>query len=678
MDPKRFWSFQPPKDSPGSIDDRIRAKLREKGLDLNPPADRRTLLRRVTYDLIGLPPAAKEVEAFESDPSPDAFARVVDRLLASPRYGERWGRYWLDVARYADTSGDVSDTGEQRLPFSYVYRDWVIRAFNEDLPYDQFILQQLAADRLNLEDKRALAAMGFVTLGRRFFGNIHDVIDDRIDVVTRGFLGLSVACARCHDHKYDPIPTQDYYSLYGVFASSEIPKELPLLGRPEDTYRYDEFLAAVRMREEKFDKFCRDRFDAISKSLRTPEVMAQYLAAAQESKDVPEEKLLLLARDRKLSDFVLKRWVDYIKKNPKPDVQALASDPSSPAAVTFQDLDKILPLEDTIKKRQMQRDNDQVKATHPGAPPRAPCMHDLATPVEPVVFKRGNAGNPGEKVPRRFLAVLSGPERKPFTDGSGRLELARAIASKDNPLTARVMVNRIWAHHFGAGLVRTPSDFGVRGEPPTHPELLDYLACRFVEDGWSMKKMHRRILLSAVYQQSSADQPRARRLDPENTLLRRMNRRRLDAEALRDSLLAVSGTLELDMGGPPVDLSRRNCRRRTVYGLVERARLASYLRTFDFPDPNAHASNRFMTILPQQALFFMNSPFVISRVREIVDEMDSFTDPADRVRALYRTLYARAPTSKELDLALRFIQSGSSWLSLVQVLVEANEFSFVD
>ncbi|HKI38669.1 MAG TPA: DUF1549 domain-containing protein, partial [Gemmataceae bacterium] len=433
----KHWAFQPiRKPLPPSVRRRdwaktpldlfVLAKLEEQGLEPAPPADRRTLIRRAALDLTGLPPAPDEVEAFVNDPAPDAWEKVIDRLLSSPPYGERWARHWLDVARYADTKGYVFQE-ERRYPFAYTYRDYVIRAFNDDLPYDQFVVQQIAADKLPGDDKRPLAALGFLTLGRRFLNSTPDIIDDRLDVVMRGLQGMTVGCARCHDHKFDPIPMRDYYSLYGVFASSVEPKELPVLATPDPT--------------------------------------PAYLAYEKERK----------ALEQAVKDFEEKNKEELQKKNRK----------------FFEE------------RRELQNKVDKLRATHPGAPPQAMVLIDAVQPVEPVVFLRGNPNNHGPAVPRQFLEVLSPNARKPFTDGSGRLELARAIASKDNPLTARVMVNRVWLHHFGRGLVRTPGDFGLRGEPPTHPELLDYLARSFMEEGWSIKKLHKTILLSTTYQQSS-------------------------------------------------------------------------------------------------------------------------------------------------------------------------------
>jgi mono/diheme cytochrome c family protein len=616
---KSHWSFQPvkkhevPKVKNAAwvqtpVDAFILAKLEAKGMTPAKPADRRTLLRRITFDMIGLPPTPEEVAAFEADISPDAFAKVVDRLLASPQYGERWGRHWLDVARYADTKGYVFEE-ERRYPFAYTYRDYVIRAFNEDLPYDQFILQQLAADRLPLgEGKRPLSAMGYLTLGRRFLNNTADIIDDRIDVVTRGLLGLTVTCARCHDHKFDPIPTKDYYSLYGVFSNSEEPKELPEVGTPERTPAFEAY----------------------------------------------EKELKKLEKD--LAEYQEKHKEELKAKNQK------------------------------IKREQVALRNkiDHLKATNPAAPPRAMALQDLPKVHEPQVFLRGNPNNRGEQVPRQFLLVLAGDQRQPFHEGSGRLELARAIATKDNPLTARVLVNRVWLHHFGAGLVRTPSDFGLRGEQPTHPELLDYLAARFMEEGWSIKKLHRLIVLSNAYQQSSDATSELREIDPENRLLSHMNRQRLDFEEMRDALLFVAGKLDLKVGGPAMDItSRPFARRRTVYGFIDRQNLPGMFRTFDFASPDTSNPQRFTTTVPQQALFLMNSPFVEEQAKNLVsrNDVNSLGETASKIKRLYQLAYSRWPDADELALGQKFIEANpgeKSWEEFAQVLLLANEFAFVD
>jgi mono/diheme cytochrome c family protein len=780
---KKHWAFQPVKlptvpEMPGlppdasPVDAFLEAKLRTKGLSLSPPADPRTLIRRVSFDLIGLPPTAEEVEAFvaEYTAKPQAaFAKVVDRLLASPHYGERWGRHWLDVARYADTKGYVFEE-ERRYAYSYTYRDYVIRAFNEDKAYDRFLLEQLAADRLGGEP-RTLAAMGFLTLGRRFLNNPHDVIDDRIDVVTRGLLGLTVQCARCHDHKYDPIPQKDYYSLYGVFASSVEPKELPLLGAPERTPAYVAFEKELQARERKYAAAALEQWRAALARFRAR--AADYLLAAHEGKDVrprppqgPAELAplmvkrwqMFLAETRKGHNPVLAPWHAFAALRPQEftvKAPALAArfaandDPQRPISrpvarlfagappaslrevaarygALFAEIDKrwqkaqpaakfadehdeavrqvlyvpggpvhvpqeeIFRYLDRAARNQLtalKRQIDQFRANSPAAPPRAMVLQDLPSPMTPRVLLRGNPNNPGPAVPRQFLAVLSGEKRRPFTDGSGRLELARAIASKDNPLTARVLVNRVWQHHFGQGLVRTPSDFGLRSEPPTHPELLDYLAWRFMEDGWSIKKLHRRILLSRAYQQSSADRAEGERLDPDNRLLWRMNRRRLDFEAMRDALLVASGALDRTAGGPAVDITKAPFTgRRTVYGFIDRQNLPGMFRTFDFASPDTSTAQRHATTVPQQALFLLNSPFVLEQARALVRQPDiaGAAEGESRVQKLYRRVYGREADREEMALGMRYMEAARGeaglgpWERYAQVLLLANEFMFVD
>jgi hypothetical protein len=786
---KKHWAFRPVKKPavpqvPGlpadasPVDAFLASALRAKGLSLSPPADRHTLLRRVTFDLIGLPPTAEEVEAFEKDASPDAFAKVVDRLLASPHYGERWGRHWLDVARYADTKGYVFQE-ERRYAYSYTYRDYVIKAFNEDRPYDRFVLEQLAADRLG-GDPQALAAMGFLTLGRRFLNNPHDIIDDRIDTVTRGLLGLTVACARCHDHKFDPIPTTDYYSLYGVFASSVEPKELPLLGRPPRTPAYLAFEKELKAREKNLaDALQAQREAALARfraraadyllaaqdaTRRTGAAAQQPLGAGELSRPMVKRWEMFLAETRKGHNPVLAPWhafaalpqKEFAAKAPavaariaanadpqrpisRPVARAFAGAPPASQrdvaaryAAVFAEVEKLWqkaqpakvlpdPHDEAIRQllyapggpvyvppdatfrfldraardklTALRKRIDQFRASSPVAPPRAMVLQDLPQPVTPHVFLRGNPNNPGPAVPRQFLGVLAGPQRKPFTEGSGRLELARAIASKDNPLTARVLVNRVWLHHFGKGLVQTASDFGLRSESPSHPELLDYLAWRFTEDGWSVKRLHRLILLSRAYQQGSQDRADGQRVDPENRLLWRMNRRRLDFEALRDGLLAVSGSLDRAAGGPAVDITKAPFTgRRTVYGFIDRQNLPGLFRTFDFASPDTSAGERHTTTVPQQALFLLNSPFVLQQARTLVRQPDVAGAPAGvaRLQKLYRRVYGRAADRDEVALGLRYLEAAraepgpagapglDAWERYAQVLLLANEFAFVD
>ncbi len=729
------------------VDSFLLAKLEEKGLSLSPRADKRTLIRRACYDLTGLPPSDAEVAAFEKDRSPDAFAKLVDRLLDSPRYGERWARYWLDVARYADTKGYVFEE-ERRYPYSYTYRDWVIRALNENLPYDQFLIQQLAADLLPLgEDKRPLAALGFLTLGRRFLNNQSDIIDDRIDVVSRGTMALTVACARCHDHKSDPVPTKDYYSLYGVFASCNEPGEKPLLGSKSMPKEYPEYLEERKKRSDELENYRQGKEEEIRTKIRGQ--VGDYLLVVHDSSIADEDKKEGLVRERKLQPSLSRQykkalkdwgtktnpifaaWVEFTTLpatnfapgarevaarlkassaiNPVVTERLLGGGPPSsleeaagrlnklfaeidlewrtlltntPAAralgnpdrealrqvlyadgtpVMSLDSGELLRFTDTPvqqKVRALKRKLDEVDATHPGAPPRAMSLADNPTPTEPVVFKRGNPGNHGDKVPRQFLEVVSGPKRQPFTKGSGRLEMAQEIASKDNPLTARVFVNRVWMYHFGTPFVRTPSDFGLRSDPPSHPGLLDYLAARFMAEGWSIKKLHKLIMLSAAYQQASDDNPKSSKIDPANQLYWRMNRRRLDFEAMRDTLLAASGSLDLTPGGRGVEMTTEPfTMRRTVYGFVERQNLPGMFRTFDFASPDTTSPQRFSTTVPQQALFLMNSPFVIDRAKSLLarPEVKAAPDDEEKIQQMYRIAFQRAADKDEVKLARQFV-----------------------
>jgi hypothetical protein len=765
----RHWAFQPivkpavpqPKNSERvrtPVDAFVLAKLEDLGMQPAQPADRRTLIRRVYFDLIGLPPTMAEVDAFVNDTSAKAFETVVDRLLESPRYGERWGRHWLDVARYADTRGYLPGGVERRYPYSWTYRDYVIQAFNADLPFNDFIIQQLAADHLELgENKRPLAALGYLTLGRRFLNNNNDIIDDRIDVTMRGLMGLTVACARCHDHKYDPVPTADYYSLYGVFNSSVEPRELPLLGIKTDPAAQAKWKEERGERKKELDEF---------RSKKAAEAMAElrkkcgaYMLAVHEVggwKD--RRKQMSEIQKRKLQAIGVLRWKDVLDavakkhhpvfahwvalaKLPAADFESkakvaldnLANGPDSSRLVngavvrafqnhppkSMQDVAQVYtdlfngaekkwrealkaakdePLEklgdpewealrellysaagppnipekfygqllagDAPGLRSRQAKIDKVDATHPGAPPRAMAMVDRPRPIEPRIFIRGSGGNRGKQVPRQFLEFIEGASRKPFKQGSGRLELAKAITAPDNPLTARVIVNRVWMHHFGNGLVATPSDFGLRAEPPSHPELLDFLAAWFIENGGSFKKLHRLILLSSTWRQSS-DAERGISLgyvekDPEVRMLWRMNRRRLDFEAMRDSLIQATGKLDVEMGGISVDLVKQPYSlRRTVYGFVERQNLASLFRTFDFANPDSSNARRFSTTVPQQALFLMNSPFAIEQARHLAgrEDVSGIAGDEARVARMYELGVQRRPTDEESAAAVKFIEA---------------------
>lgn len=760
---KKHWAFQPirlpalpavtQKDwVRNAVDSFVLAKLEANQLKPSFAADRRTLIRRVTFDLLGLPPTREEVEAFENDPSDRAWENVVDRLLASPLYGERWARHWLDVARYADTKGYVFEE-ERRYPYSYTYRDYVIEALNNDLPFDRFIIEQLAADLLPLDDdKRPLAAMGFLTLGRRFLNNQTDIIDDRIDVVSRGLMGLTVGCARCHDHKYDPIPTKDYYSLYGVFASSSEPAEKPLLGKASLPKDYPAYEAERKKRVEELENFRRTKYAAVKDEMRAKS--SEYMLAAIEAESLSDKgKLDVFAKERKLHPIGVRRWMNFFEerrkmehdpvfspffkfaavtnyaaqadelaekihanetstpvnprvakafegehpkslkevaeiykklfaevdsawqsaKNEKDSLERLPDDEremirdvlyanGTPADVPDNEIPRLFDVPTGQKNRALQRQLEELDAVHPGAPPRAMVLKDNAEPYKPHVFVRGSQFNLGPEVPRQFLELIAGSNRKPFEKGSGRLELAEAIANKENPLTARVIVNRIWLNHFGAGLVRTASDFGVRSDPPTNPELLDYLAASFMQNGWSLKKLHRQILLSNTYRQSSEESPEAAAKDPSNNLLSHMNRRRLEFEPFRDTLLRVSGQLDLREGGHPVEITTRPfTTRRTVYSFIERQNLPGLFRTFDFASPDTSSAQRFNTTVPQQALFMINSPFVAEQARSFVKrpEVATARTKKQKIRALYETALQRSPSSEEVQLAESFVDEQS-------------------
>ncbi len=733
------WAFQPV-GSPNppavknerwvrtDIDRFILAKLEQNRFRPAPPADKHTLIRRASFDLLGLPPTPEEVAAFERDTSRNAFSNVVERLLASPRYGERWGRHWLDVARYSDTKGYVYGREERRFVHAFAYRDWVVRAFNEDLPYDRFLLLQIAADQLVPADSPELAAMGFITGGRRFIGVTHDIIDDRIDVVTRGAMALTVQCARCHDHKFDPIPTRDYYSLYGVFHGCD--DRLVPLAAVEDaelarrrqkladtmTKRRDE--AAVRLRARVADyltaqlemgKYPEEGFDQIlgpddlipasvrhwrdflhtSKSALHP-IFAPWFALAglpeQGFEDSAARALTRVRDDGKLNALVAsafattprtmrevatrygKVFSDAEQLTNAPgaaELRAFLRDPRSPTVVPETGIvnnEWFFPTSASEELWKLQGDVER-RLIDLGMP-AALTLTDREPGPNPRVFKRGSASRPGEEVPRQFLEVLAGPKREPFQQGSGRLELARAIADAGNPLTARVMVNRIWQHHFGSGLVRSPSDFGLRAEPPSHPELLDWLAQRFIAGGWSVKALHRLILASAVYQQGSVNGNAISRnsmavSDPDNRLLNHFPIRRLEFEALRDSMLAASGELDLRMGGKSAELLDAGNKRRTVYAFVDRQFLPGTFRTFDFANPDIHVAVRHETTVPQQALFFLNGNFAASRAKALVKR---FADesPERRVQRLHQALYQRAATKGEVAAAMRFVKAAES------------------
>jgi mono/diheme cytochrome c family protein len=795
---KSHWAFQPVKKPPvpnvagkgavaTPVDAFVVAKLAAAGLEQAPRAPPRTLIRRLSFDLRGLPPTPEEVEAFlaeleaapfadVAEPTPEqkrarsehreqAYRALVERFLASPHYGERWGRHWLDVARYADTRDFIPPPADRRYPFAWTYRDWVVKAFNDDMPFDRFLKLQIAADAwAEAPNAPDLAALGLLTVGPRFINKIDEQIADRIDVVGRGFLGLTISCARCHDHKYDPIPTADYYGLYGVFASCEEPAELPQIAgaapaaelvadyekaraekmaartaygedlrqkavedlrkRPEeyllgyhemaitktqsirsliDARKLDEaamtpladnldaarklvaarrdptlgpLLAGLRPDAAEFARVVTPMIETGVLPDRKPQpVMVNPLVLERLRAEPPTDARAMLVLYGRLLADAEKRWQETAGsaaaerlEDPAWEAVRLVLHPvagagvRSPFALTGKQCiraanllggarTKLAALEAAIK---------EVDATHPGAPPRSFVLVDKAKPVDPVVFLRGEPQRRGPQVTRHFLTVLGGGAA--FAQGSGRRELAEAIASRDNPLTARVFVNRVWAHHFGKGLVDTPSDFGFRANPPSHPELLDWLAATFMEEGWSVKALHRAIVLSNTYRLRS-EEPQGgaaeSAADPDNRLLAHANRRRLDFECMRDALLATTGGLDAALGGRPVDLSQAPFTgRRTLYGFIDRLNLDPMFATFDFASPDVTAAERPTTMVPQQALFAMNHPFVVERARAICSQ-EPFRagDDAAKARLLYRVLFQRAPTPREILLATEFVRS---------------------
>jgi mono/diheme cytochrome c family protein len=778
-DPKRdaaksHWAFQPVTD-PGvptnagverqpenPVDAFVQAKLLAAELSSSPRAGRRELIRRATFDLTGLPPTPEDVAAFEQNDDPRAFEQLVDRLLASPHYGERWGRHWLDVARYADTKGYVYAREQRFWVHAWVYRDWVVKALNDDMPYDRFLLMQIAADQAEGATQADLAAMGYLTLGRRFIGVTHDIIDDRIDVVTRGTMGLTVACARCHDHKYDPIPTRDYYSLYGVFQNC-IETLTPIAeaatrDEAHEKEAYAKFEQELAKRQKKYDDTFRERREEANGRLRRR--VADYLIAQTQMEKYPDEGFDQVLEKDDVIPASVRRWQAYLaqaanrgdrvfeawrmfallddkdaadaaevfnlevqpnsnarvtkafdpppkslaevaqrygelfikvdeewqtalkqakeKNQPPPtalanadaeELRAVLYGPDAPATIPDEPIlhtETYFDLGSCDLLWKLQGEIDSLLIQSPAAPPHADILRDRANPLPAYVFKRGRPATKGDEAPRQFLELLSGSDRRPFAHGSGRLELAKAIVDPKNPLTARVIVNRVWMHHFGDGLVLTPSDFGTRAETPSHPELLDWLTSRFIADGWSLKKLHRRIMLSDVYCQSSAGpddaaaRANANERDPANRLLWRMIERRLSFEEMRDALFAATGELDLAIGGKPAEIFTGEFKRRTLYGLVDRQFLPSALRVFDFANPDLHIPERSDTTVPQQALFFLNNAMPLDRAKALAARTASSATRGERVQAMYRLLYQRAASERQVAAALALVEAASN------------------
>ena len=770
------WAFQPLESRPlpevkdtawadgNLIDTWVLAGLEKAGLKPSPTADKRTLIRRASLDLVGLPPTPDEVLAFVNDDSPDAFAKVVDRLLASPQYGERWGRHWLDVARYADTRGQVRREETPLNPHAWTYRDYVIDSLNRDKPFDLFIREQLAADLLpgGSENKAALAALGFLTQGDQFNGQKLDIINDQIDVVTKGFLGLTVSCARCHDHFFDPVTQRDYYALAGVFGSCFEPDEKPMTARPADEAAYAAYQKKRRAMEEDGRRKLIDEMNRLASAFnrnadtflsltaldrRDPEYFKKLREAKVDGRLAAEigqflQRRQQLKRSRRFAldlnpsldlwqeltalpagawpdkaQAVIRRTVEdkagvhsnaavraafrsrmpqnldearaiyagvfaqadalyqkeiaaHRKASPErmfrgisdpalEEVRTAVLDPGIFIGRSLEEVPRGVPREIQDLAARIVGDLARLDVSDPGSPGLANVLYDDTRPRNARVLIRGQVQSPGPEVARSFLEVLGGGNDHPFTKGSGRLELAEAIASRENPLTPRVVVNRVWQHHFGSGFTASPDDLGMQSEKPTHPELLDALAVQFVRDGWSLKRLHRNILLSRTWQQSSEPDSAMAKADPFNRLLWRQNVRKLEFEALRDSILAMGGKLDTTMGGRPVNIeSEPYSRRRSVYGFIDRNETAEFLRHFDVANPTLPTGRRHETIVPQQALFRMNSLLVIEQARSIVErpEFVKAGSAEEKVRALYEIIYQRWPKPAEMQMALQFVR----------------------
>jgi len=783
------------------IDAFILAKLEEKGLQPNPSASPESFLRRVSYDLIGLPPTSEQVDVFEkaiqaaqiadtmalragkpAGAVEAIYAKQIDFLLASPHYGERWGRHWLDTARYSDTRGLQVDQGDSlfrdyRFAYAWTYRDYVINALNDNKPYDQFIVEQIAADRIpgvSPDDPR-LAALGFLTVGKRF-DDPNDIIDERIDTTTKAFLGLTVSCARCHDHKFDPIPIKDYYSLHGIFASTVEPLHHPTIAATSKTASaartdfnkrlgqlQDEqvagFFRYMRETRARYDKEMAGRLMIASVrrgSAEAGDYSAKYkidlqddtdFAAMRIQKDSPitgpfaaaaavpvvyfaerapgaiEEALkdtehpvnpIIAAALRGLKpkslDDVAAAYQKAYNENKAAILAhlALLAKPgdgwkkTSPAIAemtgypwAIPSYDEVFNNEDMISlfsTRKFCADwqnrpiyggignrepvayfrhtlINELRLSHPGAPGEAMVVQDSEAPKDSYVFKRGDKNNKGEIVPRQFLDILSKEgERKPYVDGSGRYEFAQSIATKENTMTARVAVNRTWMKHFIEGFVITADDLGNMSEKPSHPELLDYLANDFMENGWTMKRLHRMIVMSNVYRLDS--DPTANplvvkkgpvdplKIDAGNRLLWRGNLRRLDFESIRDSMILLTGKLNPLVGGQPANITDEPFSyRRSLYGYVDRRRLSDTLSQFDYGDPDQPNSKRNSTIVPQQALFFMNNPLSVEVARAVAARKDVVNALSEdqRIVAMFRSMFQRRPSTNEIRVAQEFL-----------------------
>ncbi|HEV7405245.1 MAG TPA: DUF1553 domain-containing protein [Chthoniobacteraceae bacterium] len=676
-DDRRHWAFQPlARPAPPAvrheslvanpIDQFILFKLEARGLTLAPPASRETLIRRVTFDLLGLPPTPEEIDAFLADHSPAAYEHLLDRLLASPHYGERWGRHWLDLARFAETDGYEYDSVR---PHAWRYRDYVVRAFNDDKPYDRFIREQLAGDELWPREPEALIATGFNLLGPDMVDSSdqiqrrHNTLNDMTDTAALTFLGLTIGCARCHDHKFDPLSQRDYYSLQACFVPAAIKRDQPI-PKPAELAEHEAALA--QFNEQPAVRALAEMEAPVREAIRRRR-LAKLSPEARAAHETPAAE-----RNAEQANLVL-------------ETEAMV-------AVADKDVATEFTGESAARRKELLA---AVKSLPQPAPlPRAMVLAPGNRAEQTFILHRGEYSQPGEAVAAAMPAVLRPPAETPPAT-AGRTLLADWIASPRNPLTARVMVNRLWQHHFGRGLVATPSDFGTRGQPPTHPELLDWLAGEFIARGWSVKQMHKLMLMSAAYRQSSAAEESARATDPGNRLYSRMNRLRLEGEAVRDSLLAISGQLNPELGGPGVfppiprtvlegakgwtaGTNPHEYSRRSLYIFARRNLRFPFLEVFDAPDSNLSCPARERSTTAPQSLTLLNSDEVTTAATAMAARLTSeAATPEERIALAFRLTLGRAPRPAELTLAHDFL-AHAPLSELCRALFNLNDFIYVE
>lgn len=767
------------------IDKFILSKLKENNLSPSLEAKKEILIRRVYYNLTGLPPTKQEVDEFLKNKSKNAYSDLVDELLNSPRYGEHWGRKWLDTARYSDTSGTINVNDEPRYVYSYTYRDWVINALNEDMPYNEFVINQIAADQITNRLTKNLAALGYLTLGKSS-GNNNDVIDDRIDVIFKGFMGVTMVCARCHDHKSDPFSIKDYYAIHGILNSSTSPQEKPLLFPIKETTAYVDYLDKKNKIQKEIDDFIDTKYKSAFEDFKTNTAKWLYGGYVLNtlSNDVRQEYI----RKNTLNSRMIRRW-EQISKTPinvtrkpsgvntKPFIEKSippvfypygkmflvqpenfkanfqkmirdSKDSINPYLYSFiskYPVDNMLDLaklyqaailncektnymsqdgvkefKDAIFKNNgpldMNRDNFQRfyannnitmdydnnlrqqrsklivhELSHPATPPRAMALVDKEKPIDSYVFIKGDPNSKGPTVHRRFPEVFNFINNNLYTNGSGRYNLALDVVNTNNPLTARVIVNRIWQGHFGEGFVKTPDDFGVQTESPEHLLLMDYLSNYLIKNNWSLKSLHRLILHSSTYKQSCDNDPKKSLIDPSNKYIWKMNLHRLSFEELRDTYLSISGQLNFKMGGPSEELFPRSrdtnstySTRRTVYGIIDRNRLNETMITFDFATPEMTTGKRYKTTVPKQALFLMNNSFIINQSKSIINrkEIKESFDTENKIIKLYNLIFQRQPTSIEISIGINYINENSNHedtlVKYTQILLLSNNLVFIN